>query len=313
MTVMGSFIRMPAIAFVSPIVSETCRFGPSLLPSLVLAGCEYGLVPRCWRSGDFAGTGGGGDTGRDVGGGEDGLAIGIGFGPVTTGYAPGIGGGTAEGGGVAGLELRTDSGLTILLSEPDGEAAGGRKSSFGLLGLFGGGPLGRLALSPGDNCFSGAIATPPSSLVVVELTRLPASLPLKLPPAGVIGPETGTGGGDINSGLAGPGLLPLDPASAVIALLMELLLFVFLNFHLSLSSSLISSTPCLPALNGRRCFFSAFRFCESVRCKSFALPILLAPALSRLACSCARLAWISARESAAAGGGANIVLGMQGM
>jgi hypothetical protein len=114
---------------------------------------------------------------------------------------------------------------------------------------------------------------------MIDSTKLPASL-LKL------GGPGGGGGGGGNS-VAGK-LTPLPPS--LIDLLFLLPSLGFLNFHDSLSASRISSTP--PLLLVKRPAFFAFG--------------VGVVGVARLACSSARLAWISARERVAAGGGANI-------
>jgi hypothetical protein len=160
-------------------------------------------------------------------------------------------------------------------------------SPEGLAGLFGGIALSLRAASGSS---------------MIDSTKLPASL-LKL------GGPGGGGGGGGNS-VAGK-LTPLPPS--LIDLLFLLPSLGFLNFHDSLSASRISSTP--PLLLVKRPAFFAFGVgvvgVESevfVSCKSVLLLILdlPVPPLARLACSSARLAWISARERVAAGGGANI-------
>ena len=136
---------------------------------------------------------------------------------------------------------------------------------------------------------------------IIDSTKLPASL-LKLG-----GPGGGGGGGNNVAGR----LIPLPPS--LIDLLFLLPSLGFLNFHVSLSASRISSTP--PLLLVKWPAFFAFGVCgdavESeilVSCRSVLLLMLdlPAPPPARLAWSSARLAWISARERVAAGGGANI-------
>jgi len=151
-----------------------------------------------------------------------------------------------------------------------------------------------LSLRPAGDCGSS----------IIDSTKLPASL-LKLG-----GPGGGGGGG--GSSVAGK-LIPLPPS--LIDLIFLLPSLGFLNFHVSLSASRISSTPPLLLLVKRPVFFG-FGVCglevvESevfVRFRSVLLLMLdlPVPPLARLACSSARLAWISARERVAAGGGANM-------
>lgn len=83
----------------------------------------------------------------------------------------------------------------------------------------------------------------------------------------------------------------------------------FLIFHSSLSFSRISSTSFLFPEKREPFFFSCLvpSGFESIFCNSLALLMLVPPLLlARLAWSCARRAWISARERVAAGGGANM-------
>ena len=87
------------------------------------------------------------------------------------------------------------------------------------------------------------------------------------------------------------------------------LLSFFLNFHSSLSFSRISSTFFLLPEKREPFFFSCLVLSgfDSTFCSSLALLMLVPPLLlARLACNCARRAWISARESTAVGGGANM-------
>jgi hypothetical protein len=90
-------------------VDIECCFLDAIGPGPVdLTGFEFGRAARCWRSGDFSGTGGGGvEGGGEAGPGSDGgpairggLGKGGGFGlfafklgTVIVGNAPGTGGG----------------------------------------------------------------------------------------------------------------------------------------------------------------------------------------------------------------------------
>ena len=102
-------------------------------------------------------------------------------------------------------------------------------------------------------------------------------------------------------------LVPLPPSPTDADL--PFLLSFFLIFHSSLSFSRISSTSFLFPEKRDPFFFSCLVPSEldSIFCSSLALLMLVPPLLlARLACNCARRAWISARERAAAGGGANM-------
>jgi hypothetical protein len=149
-----------------------------------------------------------------------------------------------------------------------------------------------------------SLRSPANGSSTIDSTKLPASL-LKLG-----GP--GGGGGGEGKSVAGK-LIPLPPS--LIDLLFLLPNLGFLNFHVSLSASRISSTPPpLPPPVKRPAFFGFGDGWESrvlVSCSSLVVVLLeLDPPvlLSRLALSSARLAWISARERVAAGGGANMAV-----
>lgn len=306
-----------------------CFLGASTFGAAELTGFELGRAVRCCRKGDLSGIGGGGvegggEVGAPVSFGELDSIGGLGIGGLgkggrlgllilplvddIIGKAPGTGGGAWNGGGVAGLALAlrnelpaNDSGVIARGNDSLIAAAkGGLKniSPEGLAGRFGGMALSLRSASDGND--------EPST---IDSTKLPASL-LRLG-----GPGGGGGGGGSN--VAGK-LIPLPPSWADLPFLLPSPLNLgFLNFHVSLSVSRISSTPPPLLLLPKRPDFFGFvvgccccvvvesEFLERV--KSLALLILDPPVLlARLACSCARRAWISARERVAVGGGANI-------
>jgi len=133
-----------------------------------------------------------------------------------------------------------------------------------------------------------------------DSAKLPASLPFVLR----LGGPGGAGGG--GNSVAGR-LVPLPPSPTDTDL--PFLLSFFLIFHSSLSFSRISSTSFLFPEKREPFFFSCLALSgfDSIFCSSLALLMLVPPLLlARLACNCARRAWISARERVAAGGGANM-------
>ena len=131
-----------------------------------------------------------------------------------------------------------------------------------------------------------------------DSAKLPASLPFVLR----LGGPGGAGGG--GNSVAGR-LVPLPPSPTDADL--PFLLSFFLNFHSSLSFSRISSTSFLLPAKREPFFFSCLvpSGFDSAFCNSLTL-VILVPLLARLACNCARRAWISARERTAVGGGANM-------
>jgi hypothetical protein len=300
---------------------ECCFFDAVGLGPVDLTGFEYGRAARCWRSGDFSGTGGGGiDGGGDEGPSDGdllargGLGSGGGFGLLALdpdtgiiGKAPGTGGGDWNGGGVAGLVLALrnelapmESGVRARGNESDIEDdSGGLRniSPEGRAGRFGGAVLPFRSVGEGAN---GLIALPPSC---TDSAKLPASLPVVLRLGGLGG--AGRGGNSV----AGK-LVPLPPSPTDADL--PFLLNFFLIFHSSLSVSRISSTSLLMLAKKREAFFFSclgISVFDSTFWSSLA-PLMLVPPvlLARLACNCARRACISARERVAVGGGANMAV-----
>lgn len=290
--------------------TEYCFFGAVGPRPVALTGFEFGRFVRCWRSGDFSGIVGG----SVKGGGDDGprrvdllasggLGNGGGFGLLRfdpaagiIGNAPGTGWGAWYGGGVEGLEelaLRKelppkDSGVIARGNESDIEDDNGglrNISPEGRAGRFGGAAFALRSVGDGANGNDSA--------------KLPASLPFVLR----LGGPGGAGGG--GNSVAGR-LVPLPPSPTDADL--PFLLSFFLNFQSSLSFSRISSTSFLLPAKREPFFFSCLvpSGFDSTFCSSLTL-LILVPLLARLACNCARRAWISARERTAVGGGANIV------
>lgn len=196
---------------------------------------------------------------------------------------------------MAGLELALrnelppkDSGVRARGNESDMEDdSGGLRniSPEGRAGRFGGAVLPLRSVGDGANGNDSA--------------KLPASLPFVLR---LGGPGGAGGGGNSVAGRLVP--LPPPPTDADLPLPLN-----FLNFHSSLSFSRISSTSFLLPEKREPFFFSCLGLSgfDSVFCSSLALLMLVPPLLlARLACNCARRAWISARERVAVGGGANM-------
>jgi hypothetical protein len=197
---------------------------------------------------------------------------------------------------VAGLELALrnelppkESGVRARGNESDIEDdSGGLRniSPEGRAGRFGGAVLPLRSVGEGINGNDSA--------------KLPASLPFVLR---LGGPGGAGGGGNSVAGRLVP--LPPSPTDADLPFL-----FSFsLSFHSSLSFSRISSTSFLFPEKREPFFFSCLGLSglDSIFCSSLALLILVPPLLlARLACNCARRAWISARERLAVGGGANM-------
>jgi hypothetical protein len=297
---------------------ECCFFDAVGLGPVDFTGFEFGRAARCWRSGDFSGTGGGGvEGGGDEGpkgvdllargglgnGGGLGL-LALDPGVVIIGNAPGTGGGAWNGERVAGLALAlrnelapNESGVRARENESDMEDDGGglrNISPEGRAGRFGGAALPFRSVGEGAN---GLMALSPSR---TDSAKLPASLPVVLR----LGGPGGAGGG--GSSVAGR-LVPLPPSPTDADL--PFLLNFFLIFHSSLSVSRISSTSFLLAEKREAFFFSCLELSvlDSTFWSSLALLMLVPPVLlARLACNCARRAWISARERVAVGGGANM-------
>lgn len=170
----------------------------------------------------------------------------------------------------------SDSGVNARGNESiDDDSGGLRKASpDSLAGRFGGAFLGLRSVGDGGN---GSTALPSSGM---ESTKLPASLSVALK---LGGPGRAGGGGNNFVGK----LVPLPPSPTDLPFLLSF----FLNFHASLSVSLISSTSFLLLEKRPAFFFSSFGLVESDRCISLALPMLVPPVLlARLACNCARRA-----------------------
>jgi len=263
--VIGSFIAIlsSAIAELRAVSEDIvcCFLNASAFGAVELTGLELGRAVRCCRRGDLSGIGGGGVEGggdnRPVSAGEldsigglgmGGLGNGGGLGlPAYTvvdgimGNAPGTDGGAWNRSGVARLALAlrnelpaNDSSVRVRGKDSDIAADSCELRTIspeGLAGRFGG--VG-LSLRSEDEAST------------IDSTKLPASL-LRLG-----GPGGGGGGGNSVAGK----LILLPPSCRVDGLLFLLPSLGFLNFHVSLSVSRISSTPPPLLLLKRPAFFT---------------------------------------------------------